>query len=292
MTEIIAEVGSNWRRDTEQRSLNCVLEHIRIAKEVGATIVKFQLFRADDLYNKERAPKQWEQVKQYELPYDWLYEINTTAHKCGLKWWISVFDEESADTLGHFMGMDGMKIASGDITNSYLIATTSRWCSEMDIPFAISTGASNLAEVNRALLRDCYPTEPRNLFVFQCVSQYPASPMDYNLSVSKRLRTDNECQLGLSDHTVGVSPWLISMAVGMGYTAYEKHFSIDDTDSPDRCVSLLPYEFEKYVSAIQYAQAIYGDGVKAPKPSEIQERVWARRGKDGLRPANDEVTNG
>ncbi len=288
MIEIVAEVGSNWKRETDNESFDCVLEHIRQAARVGATVVKFQLFQADSLYSKERVPSQWEQAKQHELPRYWLADIERVAKAYNIKWWVSVFDKDSAEYVCRHVGVDGLKIASGDLTNHDLVTCTYRLAVATHISFAISTGAAAAYEINDVGVMLDKTGGITDTYIFQCVSAYPAAPADYNLSTYYELDKFGACDIGLSDHTPGINQMLIGMAVGLGYTAFEKHFTLDPSlDLPDNSVSLDPVAFSMYVAAIRRAETMYGDGNKRPMESELGERIWARRGKDGLRPAND-----
>ena len=287
MVMIMAEVGSNWRRNTENESYDCVLEHIRQAAQVGATAVKFQLFQAEKLYSKERAPSQWEQAKRYELPRHWLADIERVAKAYNIKWWVSVFDKDSADYVCRNTAVNGLKIASGDLTNHDLVTCTYKLAVANRIPFAISTGAADSYEINE-VMKKLYRVSGIPIYFFQCVSAYPAIPRDYNLSVFDELDKFGADNIGLSDHTSGINQVLIGMAVGLGYTTFEKHFTLDPSlDLPDKKVSLDPAAFSVYETAIRMAEIMYGDGNKKPVESEMGERIWARRGKDGLRPAND-----
>ena len=284
MSIIIAEIGSNWKRETPQDSYKCTLEHIRAAAKAGANISKLQLFRADDLFNRTRAPIQYAKMKDYEFPLDWLPDVQACAFENDMDLWASVFDlataKESIDYL------DGIKIASGDLTNHDLIKRTYKMAQKAGISFVVSTGAAYSEEIVTAMQHLNNSGGVILRYVFQCVSAYPAAASDYNLSVYRAL--DRWGIVGLSDHTPNINSMLIGMAVGLGYQAFEKHFTLDTSlDLPDKRVSLDPTQFSMYVDAIKQAKTIYGDGEKKPTDSEIQERVWARRGKDGLRPNND-----
>ncbi len=284
MVEIVAELGSNWKRGDDVQSRQCVMEHVRAAAKAGATIVKLQLFSADRLCSRTRAPVQYAKMKEYEFPLDWLPYVQACAFDNDMDLWASVFDLATAQKALPYL--NGIKIASGDLTNHELVTKVYKMAVKAEISFAISTGASYENELKEAMDKPRRMDTATQVYVFQCVSAYPATASDYNLSTYYML--DHYGNVGLSDHTSNINHMLIGVAIGLGYKAFEKHFTLDlSLDLPDKSVSLDPTMFGMYVAAVKKAEAIYGDGEKRPMDSEMQERIWARRGKDGLRPAND-----
>lgn len=284
--EIICEIGSNWKRASARASYTALLQHVSAAATSGATVVKVQLFNADRLYSKQRALKQWSIAEQHEFPLEWLSDLHDFAKECNVKLWASVFDTEIADkSIAH---LDGVKIASGDIINYALIKHVFKLACERQIDFAISTGASTVKEVEK-VFNYLQPgnKHPARLFVFHCVSTYPAESNDYNMSSINVLTRFGI--VGLSDHTEGIDQIMIGMAVGLGCRAFEKHFATSfDIVTPDSSVSITPKDLRFYSDSINDAVELFGSGGKRPMECEVGERVWARRGKDGLRPANDE----
>ena len=275
--EIIAELGSTWWRPNANKAKDALLKSIESAREVGATAVKLQLWNADKLYSAERAKAQWERARLYQFPSGWLPFVKETVEGFGLSLWASVFDVDTAKEAIQYLS--AIKIASGDLTNLELIKSVHELAKANRVKFAMSTGASTDNEIRKALDLVEKP------YLFQCVSAYPAVPSDYNLNVMRgptfRFASN---KVGLSDHTYGSE--LAKVAVGCGYTLFEKHFRLNDTlqDNPDWKVSTSPLEFQAYAVAIRTAAKMLGDGVKLPVETEMAERFWARRGLDGLRP--------
>jgi sialic acid synthase SpsE len=256
--EIIAEIGSTWHRPwNDEAAKAAALKSVRVAAACGATAVKFQLFRADTLYSKERAPELWERVRPYELPLDYL---------------------------------DGIKIASGDLTNEELIRVAGGQAEQYQIPLAISTGAGNAEEVWQAVKFATRHTAPPILILFHCASVYPAMPEEMNLRAYEVL--DPLCDaVGLSDHTLSDTTAMLARAAG--YTFFEKHFMLHSTprECPDAVVSISPTSFSVYVSYMKQSGQILGLPIKEPCANEASERLWARRGEDGLRPTEEALKN-
>ena len=280
--EIIAEVGSTWSRRKPNEAKAAIKKSIEVAARCGATIVKFQIFTADTLYSKERAPEQWQTTKDNELPLEWLPWIREEADKRKVSLWASVFNEDLATEAAPYL--DGIKIASGDVTNIPLIEHVGNLVEKHYLDFGLSVGAAEVDEISFAAgYVVAFKMKP---VIFQCVSAYPAKAEWMNLAVGQELKDLYGVRIGLSDHTLSNLPAMI--AVGMGYTVFEKHFMLSGTphNCGDRAVSLYPDRFQKYVNSIRKAEKIVGSEMRKVHPNEADERIWARRGSDGLRPNN------
>ena len=82
---------------------------------------------------------------------------------------------------------------------------------------------------------------------------------------------------GYSDHTPGVTSAIV--AVANGATVIEKHITLDkkSTCGPDHAASLEPEEFRRLVLAIEEAELALGSEEKGVQPSEIENRLVARK---------------
>ena len=272
---LIAEIGTNFYPHDP-------LEALRVAHKAGADIIKIQLFRADTLYATESLK---ERIRPFEFNPEWLRDLED-----GISVWASVFDVDLAEQALPYL--DGLKVASGDLVNKQIVEATARMASEAKIPLALSTGAAERFEVVQALKWvSGYPLE--ELILFQCVSTYPARPMDYNLSSLLPFKRDVDV-LGLSDHTPSFITAMIARA--LGYEYFERHVR-PDTEWPGISglenppdwgpFAFTPEQLAEYRMKIEWAEEIIGDGVKKPTEAERQERAWARRGADGLRPTEE-----
>src|SRR3990167_2408430 len=235
----IAEIGSNWYHPDKEAAKSEALRAISQAAYCGATIVKFQVFRSRTLYSEIRAKSLMNRARQYEFPISWLSAMKAHANRCGVKLWASIFDPEIIDQCA--MYLDGIKVASGDLTYGPLLKAMADASARYRIPLALSTGAATEKEIADALY------------------------------IVKR-------------------NYAAALAVGMGYTHFEKHFhGWGAEDTPDRSVSIGQDDFKKYIDGINYANAIVGEKRKRVHPSEIGERTMARRWKDGLRPNTERI---
>jgi len=148
---IIAELGVNHDGSVER-----ALELTRAAADAGADAVKLQLFKTDLLLSKaaklaayQKAAGETDPIamlRRLELSIDQVRPVVDLAHQLGLHAIVTVFSVElvpEAETLP----WDAYKTASPDIINKPLfdaLAGTGK-------PLIISTGASTLDEVTRAI---------------------------------------------------------------------------------------------------------------------------------------------
>jgi N,N'-diacetyllegionaminate synthase len=82
--------------------------------------------------------------------------------------------------------------------------------------------------------------------------------------------------VGYSDHTQGIV--IPVMAVAMGATVIEKHFTLDrNMEGPDHKASLEPDELREMARSIRDIESARGDGIKRPTSSEMSTREVARK---------------
>jgi N,N'-diacetyllegionaminate synthase len=93
------------------------------------------------------------------------------------------------------------------------------------------------------------------------------------------LRESLYCDVGYSDHTLGITVPIAAAA--MGATVIEKHLTLDRTAvGPDHKASIEPEEFRVMVSAIRTVEAAMGDGIKRVLPCEEElRRAWREPAK-------------
>ena len=273
---VAAEIGSNW--DSKEG----LLESIQQVAEAGAQAFKIQLFKAHKLYSKVRAPGICRNLTEYEIPYNWLPEIVEATRKYGLGFWISAFDIDSIEKAAEYA--TALKIASGDITSPTIINAVAQECESHHIPLVFSDGAATLQEVGDALDIIHKYTIPQTILL-HCVSKYPALPSEYNLLSAVELGIEVE-ELGLSDHTKDSMTAVLGVALGMSY--FEKHIKPNNLkrNSPDSYHAITISALHQYVSDIKLANAILGRSEWLMRKGEEGERLWARRGSDGLRPVD------
>ena len=260
---IIAEAGVN-----HNGKLDLALKLCDAAKEAGVDAVKFQTWKTEKIVSKSAAKasyqekntgagqSQFDMLKELELSYDDFDTINGYCKKIGIQFLSTPDEEESLDYLCS-LNLPFIKIGSGEVTNiPYLRIIGSRHQKVI-----ISTGMSTLSDVEKA-----YNTLIES-GALHCTTNYPCPYNEVNLQAMQTLKYAFKCQVGYSDHTMGIEVPIA--AVAMGAEIIEKHFTLDRTmDGPDHKASLEPQELKQMVQSIRNIEKALGDGIKRPNESE------------------------
>lgn len=282
---IIAEAGVN-HNGSEELALKLVDE----ASRAGADAVKFQTFRAETLvapgaekaeYQKTNTEKsdQFSMIRKLELSRESHQRIKSHCDALGIEFMSTAFDPASADFLVD-LGIQRIKIPSGELTHLPFIAHIA----EKGLPVIMSTGMATLEEVIEAVemvrktrqhKKFSEPLEER-LILLHCTSNYPARTEDINLNAMLTLKNETGLPVGYSDHSEGIL--VAPLAVGLGATVIEKHFTMDrKLPGPDHAASLEPDELQQMIHNIRTVEQAMGSPVKAPTSSELPVRDVARR---------------
>lgn len=279
-TFVIAEIGLNHDGDAGR-----ALELVDAAAWAGASAVKLQTLSADRLIAPSAPAPAHVQVKSLREFFA-RFELDVEAHRAviarararGLAVLSTPFSEDAVHMLDG-LGIDGFKIASGDITFDGLItaaAATGR-------PLVMSTGMSTLDETERALAvaRHAGATD---IAMLHCVSSYPAPVESQNLLALMTLGDCLQVPVGLSDHARDGLVSAIAATV-LGACVYERHVMLDHTpDVIDHDVSSTPAQLKTIVAAIAQTRSSLGDGQKMLQPAEAANLVPSRRGLYAARP--------
>lgn len=278
---VIAEIGVNHDGSASRAG-----ELVRAAREAGADAVKFQIFQADLLMSRaarlaayqaaagERDPI--EMLRRLELSLGDFEGLIHLAHGLGLAAIATVFSVELIGPAAS-LAWDAFKTASPDIVHRPLL----RGVAETGRPVIVSTGASTLDEVRRAVgwLDDA--VVQRRLGLLQCVSAYPVAEADAALEGVAALRREfSGLPVGYSDHTTSAATG--GAGVEWGATILEKHLTYDRTSSgPDHAASLDPAMFVEYVRTARAAHPRGGAcsimGVKRVLDVEADVRSASRQ---------------
>jgi len=276
---VVAEAGSNHNGD-----LGIAKELIDVAAEAGADAVKFQTFRAEDLYVEGSGEVEYleddrsiyEIIESMEMPYEWIPELHGYCLERGVQFMSTPFDERSAEELADYV--PAWKVASYTSSHHPFL----RHLAGTDKPIVMSTGAHELAEVRESVqaLQDAGCEE---LVLLQCVAAYPTPLSEINVRVVRTLREELGVPSGLSDHTLDpvTAP---AAAVALGASVVEKHFTLDKSmEGPDHQFALEPAELDAMVTAIRDAESALGSGEK--RVLEVEEELYrkARRGIHAVR---------
>lgn len=268
---IIAEAGVNHNGD-----INLAKKLIDVAVQAGADAVKFQTFKTERLIRKETAkaeyqllrtnPKetQYHMLKKLELTYNQHKILFRYCKTKKIMFLSTPYDNESLELLEEF-DLSAYKIASTDITNLPFLKEVAL----KKKPIILSTGMSYLYEVKAAV--NAIMGIQKETILLHCTSNYPASFEGANLLAMRTLKDIFKTIVGYSDHTprIGIAP----LAVAMGASVIEKHFTIDrNLPGPDHYASLDKEELPVFIKIIKQVEKALGTGIKAPVIEEMASK--------------------
>ena len=258
---IIAEMSGN-----HNQSLERALAIVDAAAEAGVDAVKIQTYTADtmtlDIDTGEFfiADKDslWKGESLYHLyekahtPWEWHKPIFDRCKEHGIMGFSTPFDDTSVDFLEE-LGVPCYKIASfenGDLPLIRKVARTGK-------PLIVSTGMTSVSELDD-LVRTARENGCTDLTLLKCTSSYPSSPEGTNLRTIPHMRELFRCDVGLSDHTLGIGVAVASVALGA--TVIEKHFTLSRADGGvDSVFSLEPDEMAQLVRECRVAALAMGE---------------------------------
>jgi len=270
-TFVIAEAGSNHNGDLE-----IAKELIDVAADAGADAVKFQTFRAEDLYVDDRDmvddPEEstYNLLESLELPYEWIPELHDYCRSKGVYFMSSSFDERSTQEIAEYV--PAFKVASFTLSHHPFLEDLAAY----DKPIILSTGAHEQEEVEEAV-QVLQENNVENFALLHCVSSYPTPLDEINVRAVETLGREFDTVVGFSDHTTdpATAP---AAAVALGASIVEKHFTLDkDMEGPDHSFALEPDELREMVTQIRKTERVLGDGSLTIQDIERDTAGRARR---------------
>jgi N-acetylneuraminate synthase len=265
---IIAEMSANHNGKLER-----ALQTIEMAKSSGADAVKIQTYTADtmtidcDSEDFQIRGGLWDGYNLYRLyqwaqtPYEWHKPMFDHARKIGITLFSTPFDETAVDLLED-LNAPAYKIASFEAVDLPLIEYVAR----TGKPMIISTGMASLEEIEEAV-ETARQGGCNDLVLLHCISSYPAPVEQSNLRTIPDLAERFNVISGLSDHTLGTTVSVASIALGA--SIIEKHVTLSREDKgPDSEFSLEPRELEQLCSKSKDVWLALGEAGFERKPSE------------------------
>jgi len=275
---VIAEMSGN-----HNQSLERALVIVEAAAKTGAHALKIQTYTPDtmtlDLDEREfhiSDPKSlWAGTSLYKLygeaytPWEWHKPIFDRAKELGLIAFSTPFDDTSVDFL-ESLDVPCYKIASFENTDLPLI----RRVAATGKPLIISTGMASIAELDDTV-KAAREAGCKDLILLKCTSTYPATPDNTNILTIPHMRQLFGCEIGLSDHTMGVGVSVASVALGA--TIIEKHFTLNRADGGvDSAFSMEPLEMAQLVLETERAWQAMGKVSYGASEAEKKSIVFRR----------------
>jgi N-acetylneuraminate synthase len=303
---IIVEAGVN-----HNGSLEIAMQLVDVAVAAGADAVKFQTFKAENLVTQHAGKAAYQKIsidadenqltmlKRLELKYELHFQLLAYCQRLGIEFLSTAFDFESLDFLVRELGVETLKIPSGEITNGpFLLAHA-----QTGKHIILSTGMATLGEVETALgvlafgyltarderlqpsisaFQQAYSSVQgqsvlrEKVTLLHCTSEYPTPMENINLRAMDVLQQAFGLRVGYSDHSAGLV--VPVAAVARGAAVIEKHFTLDRTQQgPDHKVSLEPDELKAMIRGIRDVEKALGQGLKCPQPLELENQKVVRK---------------
>jgi pseudaminic acid synthase len=275
---VIAEMSGNHNQSLEQ-----ALEIVEAAAKSGAHALKIQTYTPDtmtiDLNEREfhisDPSSLWAGSSLYKLygeaytPWEWHKPIFDRARELGIIPFSTPFDDSAVHFL-ESLDVPCYKIASFENTDLPLI----RRVAATGKPLIISTGMATVAELDETV-RAARESGCKDLILLKCTSTYPATAGNTNILTIPHLRELFDCEVGLSDHTMGVGVSVASVALGA--TVIEKHFTLNRADGGvDSSFSMEPTEMAQLVIETECAWLALGQVSYGPTEAEKKSIQFRR----------------
>ena len=275
---IIAEMSGN-----HNQSIDTALNIIEVAAKSGAHAVKLQTYTADTitinhrggLFDIKDETSLWKDRNLYELyqeaytPWEWHEQLFRCATHNGIICFSTPFDDTAVDFLQD-LHAPAHKIASFENIHHPLlkkIAKTGK-------PVIMSTGACSLSDLAESV-KILKNNGCKDLVLLKCTSNYPSTPENSNLLTIPHLRDLFNCEVGLSDHTMGIGVPIA--AVTLGATVIEKHFCLSRAEGGvDSAFSLEPDELKALVIETERAWQSLGVIQYGVQESEKKSLMFKR----------------
>ena len=275
---VIAEMSGN-----HNQSLERALEIVDAAAQSGAHALKIQTYTAEtmtiDIREREffisdekslwKGETLFDLYKKAYTPWEWHEAIFDRAKKHKMLAFSTPFDRTAVDFLED-LNAPCYKIASFENTDLPLI----RYVAATGKPMIISTGMATFAELDETV-EAARSAGCKDLILLKCTSTYPSTPDDSNILTIPEMRSRYGCEIGISDHTMGIG--VSVAAVALGATVVEKHFTLQRADGGvDSAFSMEPQEMAQLVIETERAWQALGKVQTGPTAKEKASLVFRR----------------
>lgn len=275
---IIAEMSGN-----HNHSLERALQIVDAAAESGVDALKLQTYTADTItIDKSEGEffisdpnNLWKGESLYSLyqkaytPWEWHKAIFDRCKERGIIGFSTPFDFTAVDFLED-LDCPIYKIASFENIDLPLIKRVA----QTGKPMIVSTGMASVGELQE-LVDTARDNGCEDLTLLKCTSSYPATPEGSNLLTIPHMKELFKCNVGLSDHTLGLGAAVASMALGA--RVIEKHFTLCRADGGvDSAFSMEPAEMAQLVRECNTAVQAIGHVSYKMQEQEKNSLIYRR----------------
>ena len=232
---IIAEIASNW-----EGSISKAKKLIKECKKAGANAVKFQMWRAHDLYDPSHP--NWNQIKKSEITFKKAQELKKYADEQEIEFFCSAFYPEAIDILEK-LNVKKYKIASRTclLKDPFALETLiSKSLTKKSVIISMGMGG------NKQKIKNIFKNND-TIFCY-CISKYPTKFNE--IDWKKAIKYD-----GFSDHTIGIAAPILFTTLkkinGSKKIIIEKHVKLLNSKGPDASSSLDITKFTEMISNIR-----------------------------------------
>lgn len=275
---IIAEMSGN-----HNHSLERALQIVDAAAESGVDALKLQTYTADTItidksegeFFISDSNNLWKGESLYSLyqkaytPWEWHKAIFDRCKERGIIGFSTPFDFTAVDFLEE-LDCPIYKIASFENIDLPLIKRVA----QTGKPMIVSTGMASVGELQE-LVDTARDNGCEDLTLLKCTSSYPATPEGSNLLTIPHMKELFKCNVGLSDHTLGIGAAVASVVLGA--KVIEKHFTLSRADGGvDAAFSLEPSEMSQLVRECNRAYEALGQVSYTVQEQERKSIVFRR----------------
>jgi len=232
---VVAEIGSNWEGNyTKAKKI------IQECKKANADAVKFQMWKAEELYDKSHP--NWNEIKRSELSFQMAKKLKKFSDKQKIEFFCSAFYPDAVKFLTS-IGVKKFKVASRTclLRDPYSFETLKKKAeSKKQIILSMGMGGnkrkiSKIFEKNKTVF--CY-----------CISDYPLKFEKINWR--KAIKYD-----GFSDHTMDIlAPILFTIFKKQKKSKriyIEKHVKMENSRGPDASTSISTKQLSEMIINIR-----------------------------------------
>jgi len=234
-TTIVAEIGSNW-----EGSIVKAKKIVKECKISGADAVKFQMWRASDLYSKKHP--NWNQIIKAELSFNQAKQIKKYSDSLGIEFFCSAFYPEAVEFLNS-MGIKNFKVASRTCLMKDLHSKeTLMKKAETGKTIIVSMGMGG----NKNMIKRIFSKNP--IIFCYCISKYPLKLSEINWK--EAIKFD-----GFSDHTLGITAPILFATLKKQMNSkqimIEKHVKLKESKGPDASTSIDTNQLSELICCIR-----------------------------------------